>query len=322
MLRLLLFRSLAALACRLPLQLCYHLAELAGSLLAFLPSTRRDAVRANLAVVYATSTDDRRVRRDARRVLRHALLNWVDLFRLGQRDTVRMIQRIHVPTLQPLDEALALGKGAILISAHLGNFDTVMQKLALRGDKVLIPVEPINPPTLLAFVRKQRSALGTAIEPIGPDTFRRLTAHLRAGGVVIIVSDRDVQGTGQPVTLFGRRITLPNAAILLALRTGAPVLGAFGCRHTDNRISARLTPGPLAAPAGDASGRRSLRADLEAGMQAWATMLEEEIRRDPGQWVVLQPAFTAAPKADARAPVGVDQARSTPPVAVLQGSRE
>jgi KDO2-lipid IV(A) lauroyltransferase len=288
------FRLLTALACRLPLGLCYGLARLAGALLALLPVARREAVRANLAVVHGTHARDRRVRRDARRALQHAMLNWVDLFRLARRDAPARLRDIYVPSMRPIDEALAQGKGLILVSAHLGNFDTVVHKLALRGDRVLIPVEQIEPPALLEYLRRQRSRFGTCIEPIGPDTFRHMATHLRSGGIVVIVSDRDVQGTGQEVTFFGHAVSMPSAAILLAIRTGAPLLVAFGYRYDDNQISARVVA-DAAIPIGG-PGRRSLRADLEAGVQAWATILEREIRRDPGQWVALQPIFAAEPR--------------------------
>jgi KDO2-lipid IV(A) lauroyltransferase len=288
-----LFRILTALTCALPLGLCYSLARLAGTLLSLVPAGRRDAARANLAVVYGTNTRDRRVRRDARRALQHWMLNWVDLFRLERSDAPRMVREIYVPSLQPIDDALALGKGVILISAHLGSFDTVLNKLAVRGDRVLVPVEQIEPLALMEYLREQRSRLGTRIEPIGPDTFRHLAAHLREGGIVVMVSDRDVQGTGQPVTFFGRIVSMPGAAFLLALRTGAPLLVAFGYRYEDNRITARVVTGAAIPLAG--AGRRSLRAELAAATQAWAAIVEREIRRDPGQWVALQPVFDSAP---------------------------
>lgn len=315
-----LFRALTIIVCRLPLALCYRMARLAGTLLSMLPVSRRDAVRANLAVVYGSDTRDRRVRRDGRRALQHAMLNWVDLFRLGRADAPGRIRDIYVPALQPIDDALAHGRGVILISAHLGNFDTVLHKLALRGDRVLVPVEQIEPPALMEYVRAQRSRFGTLIEPIGPDTFRHMAAHLRDNGIVVIVSDRDVQGTGQPARFFGRRVSMPAAAFLLAIRTGAPLLVAFGYRYDDNRITARVVTDAI-IPIGDA-GRRSLRADLGAATQAWAAILEREIRRDPGQWVALQPVFDAA---EAAQPAPAPPAAETPSAArtpVLQGARE
>lgn len=284
------YRILSALVSRAPLPLCYALARLAGLAMSFLPLRRTRAVRGNLATVHGSDSRDPRVRRDARRALQYGLLNYMDLLHMGSADTAERVRRIPAPRIDLIHDAVARGKGLVLVSAHLGNFDLVVQKLALANYRVLIPVEPLEPPALRRYIQGQRGALGLTVEPIGPDTFYHMTACIRAGGIVVIVSDRDVQGTGQLVSFFGRRISLPNAAVLLALRTGAPVLGAFGYRHGDNSISASVVPMPLFAVP---PGARGMRAAIESGMQALAGALETAILRDPGQWIVQQDAFVA-----------------------------
>ena len=169
------------------------------------------------------------------------MLNYVDMFRLARHDAPEFIDSIFVGDWRPYDEAVARGKGVILVSAHLGNFDTFVQTLAVRGERVLIPVERVEPPELLEAIRRQRSTLGTEFVPIGADTFKQLAAHVRSGGVVVMVCDRDIQGTGYPVSFFGHEVSMPQAAIVLAIRTGAPLLGAFGYRHADSSISGRFS---------------------------------------------------------------------------------
>lgn len=289
MLRIRLFRLLSWIACRLPLGLLYAVAGLAARVLSLLPTVRRAALRENIAVAHGLLTDHPRVRLDARRAFWHAQLNYIDLLRLGRPGARERIMRIPIPPLAPIDEALARGKGLIMISAHLGNTDTLVQTLTVRGYRVLVPTEGISPPELFAYMQAQREALGLRIEPIGPDTMRVMSAHLRSGGIVVILCDRDVQGTGITVSFFGREVALPGAAVLLALRTGAPVLGAFGFRHPNGSISGRFG-GELTFVKGRQGG---IRADLAAGMQDIAAMLEREVRRDPGQWVVQQPIFSA-----------------------------
>jgi hypothetical protein len=85
------------------------------------------------------------------------------------------------------------------------------------------------------------------------------------------------------------------------MRTGAPILGAFGYRHKDNSISAHfareiLLDGAAAVdPSPDGRKSRAPREQLEHGMRELAALLEEEIGRDPGQWVVQQPVFVQPP---------------------------
>lgn len=306
-----LYRLALSLAPALPRPLCYRLARGIGRLLSGLPTARRRAVLANLATVYGTGTADREVRRDCRRSFEHAMLNYADLFRLGTPDSVALVRDLRPAGLEHLAEAVRGGKGAILVGAHLGNYDTLVQVLARDGYKVLIPVEPIEPPALLALVRGQRAALGTDFEPIGPLLLRRMSDHLRAGNVVVVLCDRDVQGTGQPVRFFGHTVAMPAAAVLLALRTGAPVLGASGARLPDNRIVGWITPPPRIW---EQRAPQTPRERIQSGMDAIAALLEAQIGRDPGQWVVQQPVFAPPVPRLAGAP-SLGSARSTPAAA-------
>ncbi len=287
------YKMLVRLVRLAPWGLAYAFARLAGTLLVLLPNSRRDALRANLAVVYGTDVHDRRVRRSAKQAARHAMLNYVDLMRIGRADAQARARSAPVEGWPFFDEAHAQGKGVILVSAHLGPYDTIVQTLVLlRNVTVLIPMERIEPPKLLAYMQAQRGKLGITLEPIGPDTFHKMAAILREQGVVIVVSDRDIQGSGEPVEFFGRQVAMPAAAVLLALRTGAPLLGAFAHRDRNGVIHGRFTP-PLALHTG-APGRpggRSLRAELAAGLTEMAHLFEREIRRNPDQWVVMQPVF-------------------------------
>jgi lauroyl/myristoyl acyltransferase len=283
-----------AVVCFLPRGLCYSIARAIGSVLAVLPTTRRRVLTSNVSIASSGSDNDPGVRRDVRRAFQHAMLNYVDLFRLARPDAREAVRNIDVADWRPFDEANALGKGVILVSAHLGNFDMVVQKLPLHGVRALIPVEPVKPPELLDEIRRHRVALGTEVVPVGLDTFKLLSAHVRSGGTVVIVSDRDIQRTGYQVELFGHSTRLPQAAIVLALRTGAPVLGAFGYRHADNRISGRFVRMPDFGEPVHGIGalrKRAFKDDLDAGMRALTRMIEIEIRRDPGQWVMQQPVF-------------------------------
>ncbi len=281
----------------LPRGLAYQLARWIGAAFALLPTYRRRALASNIAVARGLPVSDRQVRRDVRRAFQHAMLNYVDLFGLDRYDSPELIDKIVVEDWCPYLRAEEKGKGVVLFSAHLGNYDTVVQKLALLGRSVLIPVENIQPPDLLDAFRKRRALMGMDIAAIGPDTFKHMAACVRSGGTVVIVCDRDIQGTGVPVTFFGRGVNLPQAAVLLAIRTGAPLLGAFGYRFDDNSIGGRFTA-EIDFGSGRAAKRSmALRDAVAFGMREIVAVLEREIRRDPGQWVVQQPLF--APESDA-----------------------
>jgi lauroyl/myristoyl acyltransferase len=283
-----------SVVCAIPRGLAYRMARVAGAAFALVPSSRRHALTGNIAVALGLPESDPRVRRDVRRAFEHAMLNYVDLFGLERHDAPELVDSIVVDDWSPYFDAEAKGRGVVLFSAHLGNFDTVVQKLAIYGRRVLIPVENVEPPDFLDALRRRRALMGMDIVPVGPDTFRQMTAHVRSGGTVVIVCDRDIQGTGTPVTFFGHTVGLPQAALLVAIRAGAPLVGAFGWRFADNSIGGRFTPEIDLASRETSGPSNSVRLAVERGMNEIVSVIEREIRRDPGQWVVQQPLFARA----------------------------
>jgi len=307
MLKLQAYRLLVGLVSLVPRSASYMVARWCGTLFSLIPTRRRAALRANLSVAMDLQVEDRKVRSASRTALRHWLLNFVDLLAVGRADFPALIRRSKVDGWEHFNAAFAQGRGVVLVSAHFGPYDTLVQRLAVRGIPVLIPVEKLDPPALLDFMRARRGKLGMRLEPVGMRTFAVMSAFLKDGGVVVVVSDRDIQGNGEPAELFGRQVTLPTAGLLLALRTGAPLLGAFGSRDRKGIISGHFTaPFTFGLEPGTRDGTRlpirELRPALRAGLREMAALFEREIRRDPSQWVVLQPMFVAVRPAQTRVP--------------------
>ena len=110
---------------------------------------------------------------------------------------------------------------------------------------------------------------------------------LRRGGLVGLLSDRDVAGNGVEVDFFGERTTMPAGPATLALRTGA-VLVTGAVYSGPGRDHRALVEPPL-----DTSRQGSLRADVSRLTQEIATRFEGLIRRAPEQWHVFQPLWLA-----------------------------
>ena len=99
--------------------------------------------------------------------------------------------------------------------------------------------------------------------------------------VLGILADRAVTGVGEQVEFFGRQALLPSAAVVLSLRTGAPLVPCFAGR-SDGQLTATFEP-PLDIPN---TGDRA--ADVREGVQRFARVLERYVRRNPEQWTVFE----------------------------------
>jgi len=183
-------------------------------------------------------------------------------------------------------EAYDRGCGLIVCSAHLGNPEYFVRATAQLGFDLLVLTEPLSPPRVHALVHEARATPGARFVPASLSAVREAITHLKRGGVLAVLGDRDVLHNGHPTPFFGERARLPTGAVDLALRTGAPILPAFVIRTDNDRFRIYIDPAFTLKRTADRQ------ADLETGMRAMAAAMERGIRRAPDQWFPLQPVWS------------------------------
>lgn len=268
----------------IPLRLAYLLADLVG-LLAYLavPKARRGISR-NLSVVTGQPVQSRTVQRLARDAFANDAKNWVDTLRIDRVSGEELEAISEVEGWDRLGAALDEGRGVILVTAHLGNFDLVGQLLITRGYRLTIPVERMRPPALFDLLSAERGSKGIRIVPV-EEAPRALLRALRAGEIAAVAGDRAAGGKTVQVQFFGRPTQLPSGAASLARRTGAPVVIGLGLRLPGGRfqgfVSHRVEMERTSDPVSDDA----------ANTQRVAETLEGYIRRYPGQWLAFSPLW-------------------------------
>jgi lauroyl/myristoyl acyltransferase len=243
----------------------------------------RRAVEENLLQVLGRP--DRRWRWAVRAAFRHGARNYYDTFRIPTLTAADIRRLVPVDGREHLDRALAGGRGAILVGAHLSSLAIGGQAVAARGYRVNAVVEPVDPPELLRFLSRLRAGVGVRAVPLGPRLTSQLLAALRRNEVVGLIVDRDVASSGIPVPFFGRPARLPPGPALLSLRGGAPILPAIIVRRPDGSF-AGLVEEPVCVPRVG-----TLRADVSAITRAVTARLEYYIGKYPEQWTVFQPVW-------------------------------
>jgi KDO2-lipid IV(A) lauroyltransferase len=212
---------------------------------------------------------------------------WLEMFQLPHASTDELARHFVVDGYEHIDAALERGRGAILALPHLGGWEWAGAWLAgVKGQKLLVVVEPVEPPELFEWFQEVRAAMGMEVVALGDRAATTVLAALRANRVVCLVSDRDLTGDGVEVEFFGERTTLPAGPALLAVRAGAPILPVavyFG-RGLDHHAIVRppLDTARRGAPS-------TLRDDVARITQDLAHEFEALIRRAPEQWHLLQP---------------------------------
>jgi KDO2-lipid IV(A) lauroyltransferase len=192
--------------------------------------------------------------------------------------------------LAPEDEALlreaqAEGKGVVLVTGHLDNWELFARRIARLGLPCGTVAKEAQDPRLTALLERSRQEAGVRVFWRGsPMSARELLRFLREGGMLGILIDQDTRVAGHFVPFFGRLAFTPRAAGDLAVRVGAPMI--FGCAHRVAGNLHRIVLRPIDVPR---SGDRD--ADSFALTAAATRAIEDEIRANPAEWVWMHPRW-------------------------------
>lgn len=239
-----------------------------------------------------------------RRAMRSYARYWQEAFCLPSMDVDEVCSRVDVTGIEYLDAALEEGNGAVLALPHTGNWDVAGVWLVAHFGNFTTVVERLQPESLYERFVAYRESLGFEVVPAdGSVSFRALLRRLRENKVVCLVGDRDLNGSGVPVTFFGERARFPAGPARLALSTGAALL-PVGSWFTDGGWGIRVHP----------RIRVSSREEIPAATQALADIFAGDIAAHPTDWHMLQPFWLTdreGADVDVTKDIEVDQRRAS-----------
>ena len=231
--------------------------------------------------VQRTAAGRGRLRRVVRGMFRSSMSNYLDAFLMPALAHQELLDRLFIEHHEHLEEALALGRGAIIFSAHFGPFEYMAPWFAANGYEVVIPVENLKDRRLLDLMVKLRNSSGVTYVPLGGSApMRTIIQALRKNQIVLITADRAVEGESVVRDFFGTPARLPIGPVNLSIRTGAPLVGGFGWHSSGSRINGEFIQLTLALPEED-------RKQPDVVEAALLKELERVISAHPEQWVVF-----------------------------------
>jgi KDO2-lipid IV(A) lauroyltransferase len=219
----------------------------------------------------------------------HFAWNLLDFARLERWTEEEMRARLRWEGLEHVRGALELGRGALGLTLHQGNFELGISGLPLNGIPTAAVARPMRNSLLYRRVLAQRSRNGTVIIAT-KNAVRPILRALRDGKIVGIVNDQySGRSKGVYAPLFGYRCLTAAGVATLALRTDAPVLPAFVIREGPDRHLVRFEP-PLTLPrTGD------VERDIVESTSRMNAALEGFIRAHPEQWLWGHRRFRRSP---------------------------
>jgi lauroyl/myristoyl acyltransferase len=190
--------------------------------------------------------------------------------------------------IEHIEHALETGRGAIITSAHFGNWDIAAAILAYRLQASAV-VETVGDAQLNQLLQDQRKEKGLGLIPM-EGSARRILRALQQNQAVAIAIDRPVkQDEGTAVTFFGRKTYVPSGAAALALKSGAPIIPGYVWYSHRKQFYIRTFP-PIIPQESKGEERTK---EIARITQRIIDSLEEIVREWPTQWYMFRQFWPA-----------------------------
>ncbi len=276
-------RTIAAAARTLPAPVMHAATRFATSAIPRFDARRRMIVERNLARSHTRELPSDELASGVTKVFAAYARYYTDTARLPGLSGAQVDRGFSYEGFEHIEDSVAAGNGTILVLPHVGGWEWAGSWLTkVPGYTVSAVVEPLENDELREWMQQWREAVGMEILPLGKGLGGELLKRLRANHVLCLMSDRNLGDGGVEVDFFGERTQLPGGAATLAMRTGARIV-PVAVYHRGAQNHAIVEP-PIPV---ERAGR--MRDDIERVTQNIADVLEMQIRREPHQWIVLQP---------------------------------
>ncbi len=282
-------RSFGWFCRRIPKSCTRHLGSGMGKLLYRLWKHRRQIALDNLQIAFGKELTEAQRREIGRASFINVCKTCIEFLRFPQFNVENIWRDVTVVGAGNLHNALAHGKGAIVFLPHFGNWELLALVYgALIPNQAKAIAFPLKNEPLNAYVWQHREQLGLELIPRRRAVRETLRA-LKSNHAVGFFADQNAGPEGVAVKFFGKQASAARGPVVLALKTGAPVLFSLDIRQPDDRHHVHILP-PM---------HLETSTNFEHDVQKWTTrllrQLETYIRKYPEQWLWLHNRWKTQP---------------------------
>ncbi|MHB8422781.1 MAG: lysophospholipid acyltransferase family protein [Leptospirales bacterium] len=275
--------ALRWIICALPEKMALFFGARAGDLLRTLLPKKRRIIRDNLSKCNLILSRGETPQEFERKIFRHFGVLGVEFIRMKVLSDEMLRERFSGwEGIEHLKNEIERGKGAIVFSGHIGNWEMVIRRMGLDFPGLNHTlIRAIKNPVVHDFVVHHRLVYGGGDSILSDLGVRPLIRALARGEIINIVIDQSAgAGEGEFVPFFGRSTSTYSSLAKLSYSLKIPVIPALSYRLPDGIHHHAVFAPPiqplLDLPKDEAIYRQTA---------LYSKFLEEAIRAHPEQWI-------------------------------------
>ena len=224
----------------------------------------------------------------AREVFRNFGKYLVEFLRMdGMVNQDFIARRVKIENIDRITRALEKGKGAIIMTAHIGNWELGAVLLNMLGYPLMAVTLPHKERPVNDLFNHQREVHGITVVATH-NAIRKCMEQLKSNKIIAIVGDRDftVKG-GELIDFLGSKALIPKGAAIFSKKTGAPIIPTFLIREPDGTFRLSILEPMFPPKEADEEGVPEEEA-IRRIMRRYLAVIEDQIRRYPTQWLLFR----------------------------------
>jgi len=273
---------------RIPLMPSLWIGRRMGDVVYCVGLKRRMIAYANLKAAFPEKSSGE-LRRINRAHFENLGMNVIELLKLPVMAKSYLESHVKLENKDNIKASLEKGKGAIILTAHFGNWEIASLSASLNGYIMSVFAREQKHEKLNNLLNQFRQSTGCRVITKGFSA-KDIIKTLHNNGIIAMLSDQDAGANGVFVNFFNRPASTAQGAIAFSLKTGAAILPSFIRRvGADKHIAMAGEPLELIN-----TGNKER--DMKENLQKIVYILEDYIRKFPEQWLWAHKRWKSTPQ--------------------------
>jgi KDO2-lipid IV(A) lauroyltransferase len=280
-------RAVILLLGTLPLSLLTALGSFLGRMVFLLAAGERAKTLGNIVFALPGLSEKERVKL-ASDVFAHFGRSAFEMVKYRNWPLERVVQLVEkAEGWEHFERAYAKGRGALMVTAHLGNWEILAAWFASRVP-VAVVAQKLYDPRFDGLITALRERWGSSVIQRG-GALKGILKALRGRKAIGVLCDQDTGADGVFVPFFGKPAWTQSGVARIAKKTGAPLVPIFIVRQLNGHYVLHIEPEIEAPRTGSEEG------DIRTTVERMTEIIERYIRLHPVQWVWMHERWRHRP---------------------------